>query len=115
MTTPTTHYDLAIAGAGAVGLATALWAQGSGLSVALMDRGEPGSGASFGNAGTIATYACTPVNSPSVFSSMPTLLFNSDKLAMTWSTESIAPQIKAELEWDVMPLPIKRLFDGRSP
>ncbi|MEE4238175.1 MAG: FAD-dependent oxidoreductase [Anderseniella sp.] len=78
MTTPATHYDLAIAGAGAVGLATALWAQAAGLSVALLDKGEPGSGASFGNAGTIATYACTPVNSPSVFSSLPTLLFNRD-------------------------------------
>ncbi len=78
MTTPAHYYDLAIAGAGAVGLATALWAQGSGLSVALIDKGEPGAGASFGNAGTIATYACTPVNSPSVFTNMPALLFNRD-------------------------------------
>jgi glycine/D-amino acid oxidase-like deaminating enzyme len=78
MTTSTPHVDLAIAGAGAVGLATALWAQEAGLSVALMDKGEPGAGASFGNAGTIATYACTPVNSPSVFTNMPALLFNRD-------------------------------------
>ncbi len=71
-------FDLAIAGAGAVGLATALWAQEAGLSVALIDRGEPGAGASFGNAGTIATYACTPVNSPSVFTNLPSLLFRKD-------------------------------------
>lgn len=71
-------FDLAIAGAGAVGLATALWAQEAGLSVALIDRGQPGAGASSGNAGTIATYACTPVNSPSVFTSLPSLLFRKD-------------------------------------
>jgi glycine/D-amino acid oxidase-like deaminating enzyme len=70
------RFDLAIAGAGAVGLATALWAQEAGLSVALIDMGEPGAGASFGNAGTIATYACTPVNSPSVFTNLPSLLFH---------------------------------------
>ncbi len=73
------RFDLAIAGAGAVGLATALWAQDAGLSVALIDRGKPGAGASFGNAGTIATYACTPVNSPSVFTSLPSLLFQKDR------------------------------------
>jgi len=43
------RFDLAIVGAGAVGLATALWAQEADLSVALIDRGEPGAGASFGN------------------------------------------------------------------
>lgn len=72
------RFDLAIVGAGAVGLATALWAQEADLSVALIDRGEPGAGASFGNAGTIATYACTPINSPSVFTNLPSLLFRKD-------------------------------------
>ena len=49
-------FDFAIAGAGAGGLAMALWTQEAGLSIALIDRGEPGAGASFGNAGTIAIY-----------------------------------------------------------
>ncbi len=34
-----------------------------------------------------------------------TMLFNSDKLAMTWSTEAIGPDIRPELEWDVAPIP----------
>lgn len=70
------QFDLAIVGAGAVGLSIALWAQNHGLSVALIDRNEPGMGASFGNAGTIATYACTPINSPSIFKNLPYLLFS---------------------------------------
>ena len=78
MNSPDSGFDLAIVGAGAVGLATALWAQEAGLSVALIDRGEPGAGASFGNAGTIATYACTPVNNPSVITNLPSLLFRKD-------------------------------------
>lgn len=70
------EFDLAVVGAGAVGLSIALWAQDMGLKVALVDRGEPGGGTSFGNAGTIATYACAPVNSPSVLTGLPRLLFH---------------------------------------
>lgn len=70
------NHDLVIVGAGAVGLLTALWAQNVGLNVLLIDKGNPGMGASFGNAGTIATYACTPVNNPSVFYRLPDLLFS---------------------------------------
>lgn len=76
MSSSQNDYDVAIVGAGAVGLLTALWAQASGLNVLLIDKDDPGMGASFGNAGTIATYACMPVNSPSVFSQFPYLLFS---------------------------------------
>ena len=71
-------YDLVIAGAGMVGVSSALWAQKRGLKVALCDPNPPGSGASFGNACTIATYACMPVNNPSVLRKLPKLLFGSD-------------------------------------
>jgi glycine/D-amino acid oxidase-like deaminating enzyme len=70
--------DLAVVGAGAVGVASALWAQKLGLSVAMIDPEPPGRGASFGNAGTIATYACLPVNSPSVLTGLPRLLLSGD-------------------------------------
>ncbi|TGR15924.1 FAD-binding oxidoreductase, partial [Mesorhizobium sp. M1C.F.Ca.ET.196.01.1.1] len=46
--------EIAIIGAGVIGLATALRLAGEGREVLLIDPNEPGSGASFGNAGTIA-------------------------------------------------------------
>ncbi|MEO0619758.1 MAG: FAD-binding oxidoreductase [Pseudomonadota bacterium] len=75
--TARTHTDgntVLIAGAGAVGVSCALWCQRAGLNVTLADRNAPSSGASFGNAGTIATYGCVPVNSPALFKSLPRML-----------------------------------------
>jgi len=71
-------YDVAVAGAGMVGVSCASWARSEGAKVLLLDGKPPGSGASFGNAGTIATYACVPVNSPSVLRGLPSLLFSRD-------------------------------------
>ncbi|OED49371.1 amino acid dehydrogenase [Rhodobacteraceae bacterium (ex Bugula neritina AB1)] len=69
-------YDIAVAGAGAVGMSCALWAQMRGHRVLLIDPEDPGSGASYGNACTLATYACQPVNTPSVLTSLPSLMFS---------------------------------------
>ncbi|PIE11267.1 MAG: amino acid dehydrogenase [Rhodobacterales bacterium] len=69
-------FDVVIAGAGIVGTSAALWAQMRGHRVLLCDPAPPGSGASSGNACTLATYACLPVNDPSVFTSLPSLLFS---------------------------------------
>ncbi|UWQ29397.1 FAD-binding oxidoreductase [Leisingera sp. M523] len=71
-------FDIAIAGAGAVGMSCALWAQMRGHKVLLMDPEPPGSGTSYGNACTLATYACLPVNDPSVLTSLPQLMFSRD-------------------------------------
>ena len=49
-----------------------------GREVVLIDPEEPGSGASFGNAGTIAAYGCVPVGTPDVLRSIPRLLFDRD-------------------------------------
>jgi len=59
-------------------MATALWAQSEGLKVLLCDPNPAGSGASAGSACTIATYACIPVNHPSVLTSLPRLLTSRD-------------------------------------
>ncbi|AHD01999.1 NAD(P)/FAD-dependent oxidoreductase [Leisingera methylohalidivorans] len=71
-------YDIAVAGAGAVGVCTALWAQMRGHRVLLADPNPPGSGTSYGNACTLATYACLPVNDPSVLTALPQLMFSRD-------------------------------------
>lgn len=67
-------FDLVVVGAGIVGMSTALWAQKEGLRVVICDPNSPGSGTTYGSACTIATYACIPVNSPSIFKSLPHLL-----------------------------------------
>ncbi|MBU2993970.1 FAD-binding oxidoreductase [Octadecabacter sp. 1_MG-2023] len=75
---PHHDYDLIVAGAGMVGMSTALWAQSEGLRVAICDPNPAGSGTTSGSACVIATYACNPVNSPSIFKSLPSLLASPD-------------------------------------
>ena len=69
---------VAVVGAGIVGCSCALWLQIKGYKVILIDPEKPGSGTSFGNACTIADYACVPVNSPDIFRNMPSLMFAKD-------------------------------------
>ncbi|MGI3168879.1 NAD(P)/FAD-dependent oxidoreductase [Pseudooceanicola sp. C21-150M6] len=79
-------FDVAVLGAGIVGVSTALWLRMRGHAVVLVDPAVPGSGTSSGNACTIATYACLPVNDPSVLSGLPGLLFGGDSpLSVSWS------------------------------
>lgn len=80
------NYDVAIVGAGVVGASTALWLQPDAESVVLLDRGRPGDGTSYGNACTIADYACIPINSPALIRRLPALLFSkSSPLRVDWS------------------------------
>ena len=66
---------IGVVGAGIVGCSCALWLQKKGFSVILIDPEKPGSGTSSGNACTIADYGCVPVNSPSIFTNLPSLMF----------------------------------------
>ena len=84
-TKPDRDCDILVAGAGIVGVSCALWAQMRGMKVTLADANPPGSGASYGNAGTIATYACVPVNSPSIVTGLPFYLFSKESpLGFDW-------------------------------
>lgn len=49
-----------------------------GHAVTVLERDEPGHGASFGNAGTIAPYGVLPVAQPGIWRDMPALLFSKD-------------------------------------
>jgi glycine/D-amino acid oxidase-like deaminating enzyme len=64
--------DVAIVGAGIIGLAA------DGREVVVVDPNEAGSGTSYGNAGTLAPYACAPVGNPDVLRNLPNLLLNPD-------------------------------------
>jgi D-hydroxyproline dehydrogenase len=78
--------EIAIVGAGIVGLATALRLATEGRDVLLIDPNEPGSGASFGNAGTLAEYACMPVGNPALLRQLPKLLFDpASPFALRWT------------------------------
>ena len=70
--------EVAIVGAGVIGLAIAVRLAGEGREVVLIEPNEPGSGASYGNAGTIADYAVSPVGTPAVLRSLPALLLDRD-------------------------------------
>ena len=68
--------DIAVIGAGVVGMASALRLAAEGREVVMIDPAEPGSGASYGNAGTVADYAVMPVGTPDVLKNLPSLLFD---------------------------------------
>lgn len=70
--------DILIIGGGVIGLSIANRLLQANRTVLMVDPAEPGSGASYGNAGTIADYAVVPVASPSIFKKLPALLFNRD-------------------------------------
>lgn len=68
--------EVAVIGAGVVGLTIALELVEAGWDVVLVDPGQPGMGASYGNAGTIASYATSPVGTPDVLRSLPSLMLS---------------------------------------
>ena len=68
--------DVVVIGGGVIGLSIALRILNLGREVVLVDPDEPGTGTSFGNAGTIAEYAVLPVGSPAIIRQLPSLLFN---------------------------------------
>ncbi|MDN5788441.1 FAD-binding oxidoreductase [Pseudorhodobacter sp.] len=68
--------EIAVIGAGIIGLTIALRLAAEGREVVVIDPAAPGSGASYGNAGTIADYAVQPVGTPDVLRNLPSLLFD---------------------------------------
>ena len=70
--------SVAVVGAGIVGICTSYFLQQSGFNVTLIDKEEPGSMTSYGHACTFADYANVPVNSPSLFKNIPSMLFRED-------------------------------------
>ncbi len=68
--------DVVVLGAGIVGVSAAIAAQQRGLSVMLVDRREPGSETSYGNAGILSSGSILPLNKPSLWSALPAYLTN---------------------------------------
>jgi D-amino-acid dehydrogenase len=68
--------DVIVLGAGIVGVSAAYAARQRGLSVILLDRREPGSETSYGNAGILSSGSILPLNKPSLWSALPSYLTN---------------------------------------
>ncbi|UDY82883.1 NAD(P)/FAD-dependent oxidoreductase [Vibrio diabolicus] len=76
---------VAVVGAGVVGLCTALEAQRHGLQVTLLDKGLPGEGASFGNAGYLATELIDPLATKKTLAAAPRMWMDpKGPLALPW-------------------------------
>lgn len=68
--------DVVVVGAGLIGMTSALKLQQEGLRVLVVDRDVPGKGASFGNAGYLATELVDPLSTPETLRKAPRLLLD---------------------------------------
>src|SRR5688572_12415184 len=90
----TVKRDITIIGAGIVGITTAIYLQREGHRVTVVDKGEPGRGTSFGNAGSIAPSSIIPMAMPGTLKNVP-----------KWITDPLGPltlawtQVPALLPW----------------
>lgn len=65
-----------VIGGGVVGVSTGIALRRAGYAVTLLERGEPGREASFGNAGVIAVTEITPMSAPGIIWNVPKWLLD---------------------------------------
>lgn len=80
---------IVIIGAGIAGVSTGIWLRRMGARVTLLDRGQPGQGTSYGNAGILAACAMVPVTGPGLIGKSPKLVMD--------------PNFPLFLRWGYMP------------
>ncbi len=95
--------DIAVVGGGIVGICCALALTKAGASVMLIDRDEPGQGASFGNAGVISPWSLVPQSMPGLWLKIPKWLLKADGPVA----------IKPSYLFQLMPWVIRFLWQGR--
>lgn len=77
--------NVTVLGAGIVGICVATTLQQEGHSVTLIDRDEPGTGCSFGNAGMIQCSSVVPLATPGVVGAVPRMLLDPKQpLVIRW-------------------------------
>ena len=78
--------SIVIVGAGIVGISAAIWLQRDGHKVTIIDKEGPAAGASFGNAGVVASSSITPITMPGLIKTAPKMLFSpNEPLFLRWS------------------------------
>lgn len=104
-----TSADIAIIGAGIVGVCTAYELRKRGFDVVLVDKGEPGSGCSFGNSGAISAGSIVPLAMPGVLASVPSMLGKPDSpLFLPWRYFPKAAPWLARFVWSARPSVVQR-------
>ncbi|SMQ23086.1 D-amino-acid dehydrogenase [Pseudomonas helmanticensis] len=73
---PNNAHDIAVVGAGIIGVSCALRLARQGLRVVVIDQQQPGHGASFGNAGHLATEQVFPIADVSILKRLPAMLMD---------------------------------------
>ncbi|PPR46809.1 MAG: D-amino acid dehydrogenase 1 [Alphaproteobacteria bacterium MarineAlpha5_Bin9] len=69
---------VAVIGSGIIGICSSYFLQKNNFEVTLFDPEKPGSMTSYGHACTFANYGFIPINSPSLFKEIPSMLINSE-------------------------------------
>ena len=82
---PQADQQIAVIGAGIVGICCALELSRAGYTVRVLDRAGPAEGASLGNAGVISPWSCVPQSLPGQWKHIPRWTLNPDgPVALRW-------------------------------
>ena len=105
--------DVAVVGAGIIGVACALALARQGLRVTVIDGQEPGRGASYGNAGHPATEQVFPIADASILKRLPAMLMDPlGPLRLDWKHLPRALPWFARLLLNLRPAPFRRTVAG---
>ncbi|MGF6127545.1 glycine/D-amino acid oxidase-like deaminating enzyme [Pseudomonas frederiksbergensis] len=105
--------DVAVIGAGIIGVACALRLARQGLRVVVIDQQEPGRGASFGNAGHMATEQVFPIADLSILKRLPAMLMDPmGPLRLDWKYLPRALPWFTRLLLNLRPAPFQRTVAG---
>lgn len=78
--------QIAVIGAGVVGVCCALWLRRQGHEVVVLERESSVGGTAYGSASTLADYGCTPIARPEIWGALPRLLFSVDSpFVVNWA------------------------------
>jgi len=106
-------HDIAVVGAGIIGVASALRLARQGLRVVVIDPQEPGHGASFGNAGHLATEQVFPIADLSILKRLPAMLMDPmGPLRLDWKYLPRALPWFARLLLNLRSAPFQRTVAG---
>ncbi|MFJ4346792.1 NAD(P)/FAD-dependent oxidoreductase [Pseudomonas sp. NPDC089401] len=109
----TPETDIAVVGAGIVGVACALQLARQGRRVLLLDRQAPGTGASYGNAGHLATEQVFPIADLSILKRLPRMLLDPmGPLRLDWKYLPRALPWFTRLLLNLRPAPFQRSVAG---
>jgi D-amino-acid dehydrogenase len=105
--------DIAVVGAGIIGVACALQLARQGRRVVVIDPQQPGHGASFGNAGHLATEQVFPIADASILSRLPAMLLDPmGPLRLDWKYLPRALPWFTRLLLNLRPAPFQRTVAG---